>query len=289
MAQGAFRAGKWAAGLFGSGTAETAATLAATAAPTATTATTATTAATAATAATGAGALATGGLLIGAAAFLAVTYEAIEADTFGFVQVIQQSWAELKVSALGLHQSGVKLWGSLGGLWDAVVKLYEASRPLIGVFASIYTIPLAAFFEGVLTAATAAAGALSTVATYLQMMATHATEGADKLALMVDKVANILGLKKYESPPEDRGRYALDMTNVGGLPISIPGALSAGTGSSSAKKPPAGGGQKVEVVLKWDLGEGNEDAIYVRSRRDITDMIKNAQGFARGAPLPGRF
>lgn len=63
-----------------------------------------------------------------------------------------------------------------------------------------------------------------------------------------------------------------------------------GAGDKKAPKSPAASGHgNVKVEIKWDLGEGNEEAIYVRSRKDITEMTRNARGFVRASPLAGRF
>lgn len=43
------------------------------------------------------------------------------------------------------------------------------------------------------------------------------------------------------------------------------------------------------ITLKWDLGDGNEEAIYARSRRDIIDMTRRATAQARGARIPGQY
>jgi len=54
--------------------------------------------------------------------------------------------------------------------------------------------------------------------------------------------------------------------------------------------PPAGGaGQKIEVVLKVDLGDPNEDAIFIRSRKDFERAFDEAKNRARilTSPLPG--
>lgn len=62
-----------------------------------------------------------------------------------------------------------------------------------------------------------------------------------------------------------------------------------GAGDKKApKSPTASGGGKVQVELKIDLGESNEDAIYIRSARDFAQAFKNANGFVRGgSPLGG--
>ena len=47
-----------------------------------------------------------------------------------------------------------------------------------------------------------------------------------------------------------------------------------------------GGGGKTEIVLKFDLGEGNEDAIFVKTRKDFLKMFESA-AVRRGGELQG--
>jgi hypothetical protein len=231
-------------------------------------------------------------LLAGAAAFVATTYLAIEQDTFGFFHFLGRQWDFLMEKTKELQRSASGLGRQLGALWDAAMNLYEALKPLLGVFASLYAIPLAAGFELIVTAATGAAEGLDYLAKTMQLLAGYATEATAGLTTFVDGLVDKLGLKRKTLSPvvEDGMRREMDVGMAGMPVISTSGAMAGvGTTKPKGKSPPAGGKQSVEVVLKWDLGEGNEDAIYVRSRRDITEMIKNAQGFVRGAPLPGRF
>jgi hypothetical protein len=48
-----------------------------------------------------------------------------------------------------------------------------------------------------------------------------------------------------------------------------------------------GGGGKQEIVIKWDLGDGNDEAIFMRTRREIVGAIQAAKGFVRSGPSPG--
>ena len=60
-------------------------------------------------------------------------------------------------------------------------------------------------------------------------------------------------------------------------------------GGRSGSPPPGGSGQKIEVVLKVDLGDPNEDAIFIRSRKDFERAFDEAKNRARilTSPLPG--
>lgn len=293
MAQGAFKAGQWAWGLVGAGGAAAGAEAAgaAGAAGAAAGGSGAVGAAGGAAGAAlgGAGTLATGGLLAGAAAFVATTYLAIEQDTFGFVRFVSSEWDRMMVA-------GERLWSSLKGLgrqlesmWDAVMQLYESMKPLLGLFASLYAIPVVAVFEGLVNGTTMAADALSGLAQHLQLFASYATDAIGPLAKLMDEVVDKLGLKrKTLSPVDEDGMRRFDAGFAGAPVISTSGALAPGSGAG--KKPPGSSAkQHVEVTIKWDLGEGNEEAIYVRSRRDFTETLRNAKSFVRSGPLPGRF
>lgn len=291
MAQGTAMAGKWAMGLMGGGAAAagTAEVAAAGTAAAGAGASGSAAAAAAGGAVGGAGALAGGALAAGFAGFLATTYLAIEQDTFGFVRFLSDEWDKLMVA-------GERLWSSVQGvgrqfeaLWEAGMKLYEAMKPLLGLFASLYAIPLAVAFEGIVTGATLAADGLTWLAQTLQLFAGYATEAIGPLTKLMDEIVDKLGLKKKTLAPVDEDMMRTFDAGGAGAPIITTSGAMAG-GSSLPKKPPtASGKQQVEVTLKWDLGEGNEEAIYVRTRRDLTEALQNARSFVRSGPLPGRF
>lgn len=285
MAQGAFSLGRLAMGAGGAATAAEAAAGAGGAAAGAS----AGGAGAAGAALGGAGALASGGILAGVAAFVATAYLAIEQDTFGFFGILRQQWDTLMETGESLRRNLSGLWGQLGQLSDAGGQLWTAVRPLAGVFASIYAIPLAAFFEGVVGALQMTADVVNVLAKNLQMVAMVATEATGKLTSLVDAVVDKLGLKKptLAAQEDDLGRREQEVVMLG----VVSGMAAAGNvgGPGAKPKPNDKGSQKVDVTIKWDLGEGNEEAIYVRSRRDITEMTKNARGFVRASPLAGRF
>jgi hypothetical protein len=291
MVQGTAMVGKWAMGLFSSGTAAAGAAEAAAGSAGAAAAGASGSSAAAAAGGTlgGAGALAGGALAAGFAGFLATTYLAIEQDTFGFVRFLSDEWDKLMVA-------GERLWSSVQGvgrqfeaLWEAGLKLYEAMKPLLGLFASLYAIPLAVAFEVIVTGATLAADGLTWLAQTLQLFAGYATEAIGPLTKLMDEIVDKLGLKKKTLAPVDEDLMrAFDAGGMGAPIITTSGTMAGG--SSLPKKPPSTSGkQQVEVTLKWDLGEGNEEAIYVRTRRDLTEALQNARSFVRSGPLPGRF
>jgi hypothetical protein len=68
----------------------------------------------------------------------------------------------------------------------------------------------------------------------------------------------------------------------------LPLGRSVELGARKAKAPDSkGGGGKQEITIKWDLGDGNDEAIFVRTRRQIVDTLKGATGVVRAGPLPG--
>lgn len=287
MAQGAFSLGRLAMGAGGAATAAEAAAGAGGAAAGAGAGAAGATG-TAGAALGGAGALASGGILAGVAAFVATTYLAIEQDTFGFFGILRQQWNTLMETGESLRRNLSGLWGQVEQLTNSGGQLWAALKPLAGVFASIYAIPLALFFEGVVGALQMTADVVNVLAKNLQLVAMIATEAAGKLSSMVDAVVDKLGLKKptLAAQEEDLGRREQEIVMLG----VVSGMAAGNVGGPGAKpKPNDKGSQKVDVTIKWDLGEGNEEAIYVRSRKDITEMTKNARGFVRASPLAGRF
>jgi hypothetical protein len=66
-----------------------------------------------------------------------------------------------------------------------------------------------------------------------------------------------------------------------------PAGPKGGTKDSKAKAPSAGGGQKVDVTIRWELGEGDADALIVRTRQSLIDSVKQARTTVRSVPRPG--
>jgi hypothetical protein len=104
---------------------------------------------------------------------------------------------------------------------------------------------------------------------------------------MVDLLVDKLGLKKpklVNDIEETRTERDVQMGIwAGNQAIKVDANRAANRPKLNTDK-----GKEVTVVLKWDLGDGNEEAIYIRSRRDINEMLRKAQSFVRTGPrLPG--
>lgn len=311
MASGAASAGRWAWGLFGAGGAATAATGAGAAGAAGATAAGATAASTAA--ATGAGAAAGSGAASGTAAAagvaagpVAAIAAAIGAVLLGAYKVITDSpyWSFGEYIKSKLYDASheferfkvsiAALWDRLSTLGRAIVDLGRALWPFVELIINMAppVLAMVAAWTAFSAALDPALQGLTAITEALQGAASYLTMFAHKVTDFVDAIADKLGIRKGQLAPVDedlmRDRFAVTPDARFGAPvISTSGALS--PGSAAPKKPPAGGKQSVEVTIKWDLGEGNEDAIYVRSRKDITAALKSAQNFVRASPLPGRF
>ena len=296
MAQGAVKAGQWAWGALGVGSAATAAAGAAEAGAAGAAAGAAGSGAasgTAAAAGAAAGpvaliAAAVGGVLLGA-------YKVItDSPYWSFGEYIQVKLANAARSMEPFKASLAALWERMEVLGGALVNLGKAFGPFLELMLNLY--PPVMLLVGAWTALSAALDPVIEAATYMtevmRLMANTMTRGAERATTFIDAIADKLGIRKkpLEGVEEDlmRNEFGVQPDARFSAPvISSSGALS--PGSVSPKKPPDKGKQQVEVTIKWDLGEGNEKAIYVRSRRDISDALQNARSFVRSGPLPGRF
>lgn len=298
MAQGAAKAGQWAWGALGMGGAATAAAGAAEAG-----------AAGAAAGAAGGGAAASGtAAAAGAAAGpVALIAAAVGGVLLGAYKVITDSpyWSfgeyiSSKLSDAG-HEFGKfkmafgDLLERMDTLWGAIKRLGTAFSPFLELMLNLY--PPVMLLVGAWTIFVAAldpaAQALTMVTQGLQTVTSYLTFLTNGVTGFIDAIADKLGIRKnqlegvQENLMRDEFGVEPDMRFAAPV-ISSSGALSPGSGSP--KKPPSSSAkQHVEVTIKWDLGEGNEEAIYVRSRRDFTETLRNAKSFVRSGPLPGRF
>jgi hypothetical protein len=167
------------------------------------------------------------------------------------------------------------------------MQLWEAFKPIAGVFASIYAIPLAVAFETVMFAMDGTLVVVNSLATTFQGLAGALTEATQAVTPMVDLLVDKLGLKKpklVNDIEETRTERDVQMGIwAGNQAIKVDANRAANRPKLNTDK-----GKEVTVVLKWDLGDGNEEAIYIRSRRDINEMLRKAQSFVRTGPrLPG--
>lgn len=114
-----------------------------------------------------------------------------------------------------------------------------------------------------------------------------------KLVETADKIAGVFGLTVHGkgdlSPTEDsspKRTFEVSAPTAVGLMAQ---AYAAPKGLNKPSPPAGGAGQKIEVVLKVDLGDPNEDAIFIRSRKDFERAFDEAKNRARilTSPLPG--
>jgi hypothetical protein len=231
-----------------------------------------------------AGLLAGGGLLAGVAGFAASTYLAIEQDTFGFFQFLRQQWDQLKTSGESLVRNGRGLWRQLEELGAAAVKVYEALKPVLGVFASLYAIPLAVAFEGIVGAAQTTIDVLNYLAKTLQLIAQHATPAANKLAELIDQAVDRLGLKKPKlAGVGEEERREIDISGtMYGARMGVTMALAEQHWDTYNKPaPPPKDTKKIEVTVKFDLGESNEEALIVRTKRELARDLARSTSTVR--------
>ena len=198
-----------------------------------------------------------------------------------------------------------QLSASLGGLWTAVQPL---AGGLVKVWGALLLFPAAPFAlaAGVVTGALwLAAQAADPLAIALGGVAGAMSAAADAVAGGIAYIKAAASLAEIGGPgPADTlaGAEALAYDRRGAefdrvdTSAGFTGAMLATiTGANflkgtTAKPDPAapkggGGGGKQEIVIKWDLGDGNEDAIFVKTRRDIVNTLRSAQVASTGRGL----
>ena len=254
----------------------------------------------------GAGAAATGVAAGGgavAAASVAGVAAWLTAVVMGAIHVVKDSpyldigsWIDNKMAYASARFEVLKtafggLVDSGGQLWDAVVRVGESFKPFLEILLH-FQLPILA----VVAAWTALNGALPYVIdglTKVVNLLNMVTQGwigiANTFGGLVDKVARKLGIGGVHlNPIEDE---APDRDHIGGkddnfVRYATGTTLTAG---STKRPPPNAAKQTVEVIVKFDLGDGDEDAIFLRTRRDIAERLKNVNNFQRTSPLRNSF
>lgn len=173
---------------------------------------------------------------------------------------------------------GKNIIGIITAIWDVIVSL----KPLFAILGSYLMIILTAIIFVIDIIATAIDGLLmaakfiiKTVAEIIDWILTR---------LRLDKLVGIDRSVKMDNEPEERKEYKISENLWGDIvPNTRPSYKQADF------QPPKSNAQKVEVTVKWDLGEGDDDAIFVRTRRHITEMTRQATASVRGGRIPGMF
>lgn len=224
-------------------------------------------------AAAGGGALAgVGGILAAAPAVAALALAAAslgsaayaaEHNTFGVGTVVGFEFMRIKTAS-------DELVTSTKPLITAVEHLWHAGEPLIGVLGSVvsYLTPVGWAFHIVSLA-------LPTIERGLSEVAKAGTAAVEVLARVTDQLTKMLGLKKLTPVDEeadrqaDRQRRADTVFGHGIIGFST-GKTLVDVAKAADKKEP----QKVEVTLKFELGDSNEDAIYIKTAREIRNTFE---------------
>jgi hypothetical protein len=210
-------------------------------------------------AATGATALGVAGAIVAVEALGAV-FVAFERDTLGVGSLMRAEWR-------GLVQGAEMLGHELGGLWESLKKLWVVVEPIVGFFGAIvsYATPVGLAFHAIGIALPLLEAALSGVAWV-------ASKAVDGLTAIIGKLEDIVGIKQKLAPVDEEAdregdRRRLDARVYGGTGVRLETARTlVNVAKASEKK---GDGQKVEVVVKLELPDGNNDALYVLTRKDI--------------------
>lgn len=236
----------------------------------------------------GAGAAAAGGagvlgpvavLLAGVAGAGAAMYVA-----FKHIPIVAQNatdaWERVLSATALLRIELGRLWDSLGYLWNAVKPLVEGG---FTVLAALLGGPLWVALQEILNIMpiligffTALAALFSTVASAGALATTNIKK---KLNIKEDPV---LGPTEDNEEPQETAIPAFILP-AGNTQRANDAAVEA----AKKKDPPKDKGTKVEVTLKLELGEGNEDAIYVVSHRAVADRLREAMAVQRTSKLRG--
>lgn len=238
-----------------------------------------------------------GGGIVGSAAVLGVGAIGAAAQLDLFSKVIGDFGAVAEKAEAGWKP----LVTSMDHLWDAGVHLYHAVKPILTVFEVLVALPMLPFVGVVYVLARHLDDAeimVSKVADAFTYVTDGAAKAADALDNFIDGVLKKMGLdEKYSGPLAHAGAGAIeDATGLRdtlledwasaalkNLPARAPSMGHHGP------RPAAGSGQKVEVTIKWDLGEGNDDAIYVKTREQIRKSLEAAKATPRVSRAHGMF
>lgn len=196
-------------------------------------------------------------------------------------QTLREAWDSVGYRWKAFKGQGEELSVAMGRLYNAAKPLYEAGL-----------VPMAAIIGGPLTlviiGATTVLDGLVSVMTALAMMGTDA---ANAMAALITTMKDKLGIKDPPAldPTEDTGDVDKHSYGITGFTPIAGDTTSAAMREAFApkKKAPDKATAKVVVELKWELGEGNEDAIFVKTRKDILDMFRGAAGTQRTSRLAG--
>lgn len=289
VGQGLMGAGKWAYGLLGAGGAGAGA------------------AGTAEGAAAGVGSAAAGGGLLAAAPVVAAM-AAIGAGLYiwrdelttvaGWVGGVWTGMVSDLSSSFDYFASGPigQMRASFGTLWAAIEP---AAMGLVKVGGLLLAAPLlpVAIALGIATGAMwLLAQAADPLAAALGMVAdgfSAAANGVTSAIATISAAAALVGLGG-NGPVDtlagaEAAAYDSPRTSTVGViagPVISLNRMGNATGKPAAAAPKGGGGGgKQEIVIKWDLGDGNEDAIFIKTRRDIVNTLRSAQVAATGRGL----
>ena len=225
---------------------------------------------------------ATAGAAAAALVSAAAAFDLLRSPTLGVADNLKKAYDAL--APLGY---------SLGSLWESLVNLWHALSPVITLLEIIIAIPIAPFIlvvAGLSAALPYAIEAVDYLAQVLRYVANAATSAAHATSDFITGLLVKLGLKApaLEASEDTSSRPEMDVSgmNMVGVGATV-GTNAAHAGSTS--KAPKGGGGKIEVVLKWDLGDGNEDAIFVKTRRDIGKALKEIRAVPTMQRVRGAF
>jgi len=227
-----------------------------------------------------------GGAVAGIAAVVGVAFlaikEAVERNSYGIVDAFKASVSDL--------------WTSLEGLWGAVLRLYEASRPLLNVLGVLLISAAGAavdvldlLVKGVTFVVDAVGGLISSVTDLVTHSESLNSVFSTLSSWLVDIAVKLGALMGKGSVGDGEALEAMPV-RVGKTEIIEHVAQDWWTKADNAvagkkgKGPSAGGGgkQQIDVRLKVDLNGGdNAEAIIIRSKNAIAKAIQDAADQAR--------
>ena len=214
--------------------------------------------------------------------FVAIT-DAIEANTWNVVELFSQS-----VSSL---------WESLSALWEALGRLHTAVRPLLNVIGALLigavgmAIDVLTVFSNILITIIDGITSLINGVSDLVTKSEALQAAFSSIGHTIDDLLAKIGLLRGSGSAKP-GALAAAPVRVGKTEITErvrPDWWESAGGAGSKKGgagPKSGGGQKVEVTLKIDLSNDNEEAVFVKARKSIKKAFEMADAEARLSTSP---
>ncbi len=229
--------------------------------------------------------------------------EILRTNFLGMTSWLGGIWHQIGAATGELGSSLERLWTSAGMLWTALSPVISLmGGPLVLAFGAVgkAVVLLVNVATGIADAigyaVSAATMAINEVrfifdgmASALAYVASAATLALNAVKAFASGILEALHVKK----PGQEGAYDApevykDDRDYGMSPMFATGNTVGTSPAKTTAAPHKGGGkQQVEVTVKFELGNGNEDAIITLTRKQVEQVLREAKSQTRGGIMAG--